>query len=123
MITIFGELTSLNEYINAERSNRFIGAKLKKENTENVQMQCLSDENRKQEPIEKPCLINFRWFTKNKKKDPDNISSAGRKFILDGLVKSGILKDDTRKFVKGFTDNFEIDVDQPRVEIEFTILP
>ena len=27
MITIFGELTSLNEYINAERRNRFIGAK------------------------------------------------------------------------------------------------
>ena len=57
------------------------------------------------------------WFCRNRRKDPDNISSAGRKIILDGLVTAGILQDDGWKQVSSFTDNFEIDAVNPRIEV------
>jgi REP element-mobilizing transposase RayT len=66
--TIYGELTDLNTYINQCRKNRFAGAKSKKENTENVMWQT-----KYLEKITKyPTYIHIAWYTKNKKKDPDN---------------------------------------------------
>lgn len=47
----------------------------------------------------------------------DNIAFA-KKFILDALVKKGVLKDDGWKWVKGFTDEFFVDKKNPRVEVE-----
>ena len=41
----------------------------------------------------------------------------GKKFINDGLVKAGVLKDDSRKYIDGFTEQFLIDKDSPRVEV------
>ena len=61
-------------------------------------------------------FITFRWFCKNRKKDSDNIV-VGKKFILDGLVEAGVLKNDGWKQVAGFKDEFEVDRDNPRIEI------
>ena len=47
--------------------------------------------------------MRFEWHEKTKKRDADNIASA-KKFILDALVKMGVLQDDSRKYVKGFYD-------------------
>ena len=47
--------------------------------------------------------MHFEWHERTKKRDADNIASA-KKFILDALVKMQVLKDDSRKFVKGFYD-------------------
>jgi len=113
-----GEFTDLNTYIAAERGNRFAAAEIKRDETDRVQMGCLSEENSKQAPITKPCFVCFEWYTRNERKDADNVAFA-KKFILDGLVKAGILKDDTRKFVLGFTDNFKVDSDFPRVMVSF----
>ena len=66
-------LPDLNTYINAERTNRFRAAKLK----------------RKIEPVKKVTYIEFIWKCKNKKKDPDGISGFATKVILDGLVQAG----------------------------------
>lgn len=48
-------------------------------------------------------MLRFEWHERTKKRDADNIASA-KKFILDALVKMRVLPDDSRKFVKGFTD-------------------
>ena len=48
-------------------------------------------------------MIRFEWHERTKKRDADNIASA-KKFILDALVKSCVLVDDSRKYVKGFYD-------------------
>lgn len=48
-------------------------------------------------------MIRFEWHEKTKRRDADNIASA-KKFILDALVKKGVLTDDSRKYVKGFSD-------------------
>lgn len=50
-----------------------------------------------------PVILNIEWHEKTKRRDADNIASA-KKFILDALVKTGVLVDDSRKYVKGFYD-------------------
>lgn len=114
-ITIFGELTDLNTYINAERSNKFIGAKIKKDNTNLALSQLTLKEVVRNYPVQ----IVFTWYTKNTRKDPDNVSFC-KKYLLDALVAKGILEGDTRKHIKGFRDIFEVDSKNPRVVIDLS---
>lgn len=60
-------------------------------------------------PIKSKAYFTFVWYENNKRKDPDNISSAGRKIILDALVTSNIIPDDSYKYIKGFKDIFFFD--------------
>lgn len=117
-LTIPGEMTDLNTFIKQNRANKFAGANVKKEETDRVVMECMVS--RLQPVTEYPVRVRFTWYSKNAKKDIDNIAFA-KKFILDGLVEAGILMNDSRKFVVGFTDDFEIDTHKPRVEVE--VLP
>lgn len=111
-IIIPGELTDLNTYIDAERSNRFAASKIKKSETEKVIW--LTKQSGK---VKNKAKIIFNWYCKNQMKDPDNISFA-KKFVLDGLVKSGVLPNDGWKQIEGFEDKFIIDKENPRLEIE-----
>ena len=65
---------------------------------------------------EKPVCILFRWFEPNKKRDLDNICSA-KKFIQDALVDIGILAGDGWRHIVGFTDEFYVDKENPRIEV------
>lgn len=84
------ELTDLNTYINAERRNRFLGAKIKKEMTDLVawyfKMEHFPKMNR---------IIRFEltWTHKNKKKDFDGVEFS-QKFIRDGMIKAGVIEND-----------------------------
>lgn len=71
----------------------------------------------KKAKITKPVTIRFRWIEKNSRRDMDNIAFA-KKFILDALVKKGVLQDDGWKWVRGFKDEFYIDKKNPRIEVE-----
>lgn len=113
-LTIQGELTALNKYIGALNRNRFMGAKLKRDETERVATECMVAG---LEACLEPVTLHFHWYMKNDRKDLDNIAFA-KKFILDGMVQAGLLYDDSHKWVRGFTDSFEIDKSNPRVEIE-----
>jgi len=108
-----GELADLNTYINAERSNRYAGAEIKRQMTNYITMLA----KRLKTKISAPVRIHFKWYTKNLRVDPDNTAFA-KKFILDGIVKAGILKNDSRRYIKGFTDEFDVDPEEPRVEVE-----
>src|SRR5574337_1510710 len=101
-LVIEGQLPTLNEYINAERTNRFIAAKIKKEATEMVAWQA-----KKLPKIEAPADYTFTWYVANKRKDPDNVAFA-TKFILDGLMAAGKLDNDSMKWVRSLTHFFEI---------------
>ena len=61
--------------------------------------------------------LRFNWIEPNKRRDKDNIASA-KKFIIDALVKSGILENDGWKNVIGFSDRFSVDKNNPRIEVE-----
>ena len=113
-VTIPCEMVDLNTYINAERANKFIAAKIKKEQT-NMAAQCTISQTRGIQ-IQKPVDVSFIWYSKNKKKDPDGIAFA-KKFILDGMVISGLLPQDSQRWIKSFHDDFDVDKGYPRVEI------
>lgn len=117
-LVIFGEFSSLNEYINAERSSRYMAASIKRENTALVAQQMYGVK-----PILEilgpPYRVSFEWHCANKKKDVDNISFA-KKFIFDGLVDAGILEGDGWRIIGGFGgEDFWVDVENPRVVVRF----
>lgn len=100
------KVPSLNEYINACRTNYHKANKMKHD----VQNQVAAYIGHLPR-MRKPVWIDFLWTEKNNRRDYDNISSCGRKFILDALVNTGKLLDDNRKFVIGFSDSFEVGKD------------
>ena len=117
VLSIPGHLTTLNEHINANNRNRYIAAKIKKEETETVMYEVMNQMRRGGFKIEKyPITIHFKWFRMNKKSDPDNISFA-KKYILDGMQKAGLIENDGWKQIRGFSDSFHIDTEKPRTEI------
>lgn len=93
---IEGKLPSLNEVIRENRSNRYAGAKLKKEIDTLIGW---TIKKAKLTPVTNPCVIEVDWHEATKRRDVDNIHSSV-KFILDALVKNGILKNDSRRYVK-----------------------
>lgn len=94
------KLPSLNTYINECRKNRFAGAKFKNDLEKDIQLFLVS-----LPKIEKPIKIEFEWVEENKKRDIDNLSFS-KKFILDAMVKCGVISNDNRKHVTSFTDTF-----------------
>lgn len=96
---------SLNDYINVERTNKFAAAKMKKDLTDEVSIISRVYAHTK---FLKPVTISFEWYEANQKRDPDNIIFA-KKFILDGLVKAGILVNDTQKYILAFDDSWTVD--------------
>lgn len=113
-ITIKGRLDGLNDYTKANRTNQYKGAKAKAEN-EKI---CTAYIPRylRNERLSFPVHISFRWYEKNRRRDPDNIAFA-KKFILDSLVSAGVFPDDGQKYISGFDDKFYIDPKDPRIEI------
>lgn len=93
------KLPSLNEYINACRYNRYAGNNMKQKVQKDISIYL------NKLPKLNKVRITFKWYEGNKKRDLDNICFA-KKFILDSLVNLGKLKDDNRKNVCGFTDEF-----------------
>lgn len=94
------QLPSLNTYTSAQRANKYQGAKFKGEVEEAIGWaikQGLAKGTLS--PVTEPCEIFIEFYEATKRRDVDNIQSA-QKFILDAMVKCGILKDDGRKYVK-----------------------
>jgi len=65
--------------------------------------------------------IHYTWFEQNMKRDIDNVAFF-KKFINDAMVKSGLIINDNQKHIKGFRDYFEIDKDNPRIEVEIKVI-
>ncbi len=110
----------LNAYIRLERSPKrgYLAAnKVKQGLTDAVQMEAWSQCAGR--GFETRCRLDFEWYVKDRRRDPDNIAFA-RKFIMDGLVAANVLPNDTWQYVAGFRDSFAIDSQDPRVEIIIT---
>ena len=64
-----------------------------------------------------PVQLNITWYEPNDRKDIDNITFA-TKFIQDSLVRTGILEDDSRKYINQVNHTVFTDKENPRIEVE-----
>lgn len=95
------KLPSLNDYTKVCRTNGKYANKYKAQIEQEIGLYLT-----KMPKWDKPIKIHFIWVEGNKKRDLDNIAFA-KKFILDSMVKYKKLKDDNRKCVTAFRDDFE----------------
>ncbi len=113
-LVIEGELPDFNQVINDSKKHWAVYAKQKQKLTWDI---ALIIRSQKLKPVKKyPIQIKFLWYCRNRMKDPDNICS-GKKFCIDALKVAQVIIDDGFKYISGFTDEFYIDKENPRVEI------
>ena len=110
-IIIPSEFPTQNEIIKAAKSHYGAYANMKKDYTALAMMHFMN-----KGKICSPVVVHFTWYRKDRRSDPDNIS-GGQKFILDGIVKAGVLENDGFKQIDSLTHEFGHDKDKPRVEI------
>ena len=109
---IKGELPTMNQIIAASKKHHMVYANMKKDYTALVQISAASL------PKIERADFEITWYCKDKRKDPDNITGGGVKFLLDGLVKARILQNDGWKEIGEIKHHFEIDKRNPRIEVE-----
>lgn len=96
-------LPGLNEIIDASKKHWSVYAKMKKKWGHTVALYAKSQRFAR---IEKPSHFEFEWMEATAHRDPDNVSSGGRKVILDALQGAGLLENDNAKWVLSFADVF-----------------
>lgn len=120
--TIKAKMPSLNEVIGKNRSNKYAAASQKRQVEDIVQMSILAGD----VPVFTEAVTIFMVFTeRTKKRDVDNIQSS-QKFILDALVRSGHLPNDTQRWVRqiyhtvvhGATDQVDVYLTTDQYTIE-----
>lgn len=105
--------TTLNEFIKLTRTDKYLSARCKKQETSFTYYHF------RDIVIPTPCKLIFTWYVKNKRTDPDNLAFA-KKFILDGAMQAGAIPNDSLKHITGFEDKFEI-ADYYGVKIEWEV--
>jgi len=110
--------TTLNEYIDAERTNKYRAANIKQNETEVAYISLLPHKKYIQQLI-LPLTLNFIWIEKDKRKDLDNVAFA-KKFICDGLVLSKCLRNDGQKYINATSDRIMVNKDTQGVYVEFS---
>ncbi len=94
-LSLLGEFTALNEYINLCRQNKYEAHEVKISETDRVVWECKA---KRLLPFPGMVHISYAIYTKNRKHDPDNMLLT-IKFINDGLVRAGVIKNDTMNYV------------------------
>ncbi len=114
-IIIQGELASLNQHFAENNKHWSSGNDVKGLYTNFVRLQTKN----KYKDLGKedyPVAILMNWYTKDLKKDPDNVAFA-KKYILDAFVENKLLKNDGRKQICGLADLYYVDKLRPRIEV------
>lgn len=113
---IEGRMPSLNDYIDAERANKFKAAAIKRDCTS---LAAWAAKAARMPRFTRPVTVRFTWVEGNRRRDIDNVAFA-KKFVLDGLVQAGVIGNDTPQYVTGFEDRFMYDGRHPRIIVEVT---
>jgi hypothetical protein len=64
--------------------------------------------------------VHYNIYLKRKGSDGGNVRSVIEKFVLDGIVKAGIITDDNANVVVSDSANYYFDKNNPRAEITLT---
>lgn len=111
-LTIPNTLPTMNEIIDAAKQHAMSYREMKRIHTDAVAWSAKAE----RIPFVEKANFTITWICSDKRHDKDNIM-AGQKFIFDGLVVAGVLKDDRWKQIGDVTHRFEIDRENPRIEI------
>ena len=110
-------LPGLNEYIDLCRRNKYQAAKFKEKTEDDIIAEIRYQGIRS---IPGSNVYSFKWVERDKRRNKDNVSMA-RKFVFDAMVKAGMIDNDGWKQIAGgFKDDFDVDKENPRVEITIT---
>lgn len=105
-----GKFVSLNEFY---RANQWDQEDIKESSDDRVAWCAKAAKIKK---CKKPIRYHVLWVEENRRRDLDNVAFA-KKFIQDGLVKAGILHNDSHHEIIGFSDSFDYDSRNPRIEV------
>lgn len=98
-ITFPFRLSGLNEYVDAERSNRFKAAKIKRQTQDDLETIIRHEINAgRLHRHENLSMLEITWTEKDRRRDADNVAFAV-KFIQDAFVEMGVFPDDNRKYI------------------------
>ena len=115
-LIIHGRLPGLNDLIEAERRNKYAGANLKKQ-AEKVVRAHIREQLPGYRP-KTPVKLHYYIYERNRRRDLDNVFSLCAKILQDSLVKEGIIDNDGWEYICGFTAQFFVDNEFPRIEVE-----
>ena len=108
-------LPDLNNYIISCGRHPQIGARMKKD-----YMMLVCNAIRKQLPklhITKRVKIHYQHYEADKRRDPSNCASAATKIIEDALQTCGVLENDGWANIAEYSQSFDIDKNNPRIEV------
>lgn len=121
-IVIPGRFPGLNDFIAANRVLRggwSKGNAMKQEDQEVITAYLRKGRSGGlQSRLHPPVILHYTFFEPNRRRDLDNVSGYFHKVFQDALVEAGFLKNDNWLHIVGFSDRFECDPANPRVEIE-----
>lgn len=114
-ITISGRLIGLNEYINAERTNLYKAANMKRQlEQDTIAATYIALDRGTIHKHTNPCELWVTFVEPNHRRDLDNISFC-IKGIQDALVKCGVFQDDSTKYIQVLHYTIAFDAKNPRV--------
>lgn len=105
-----GPLPRLNELIGRERWYYY---NAKKQWSRIIGQEIMRQHLRPMERV----FIRWTWQEKTERRDIDNVTGIGKKFVLDALVTMGILTNDGWKQIAGWTDEWIVVPESPGVSL------
>lgn len=118
-LVIPGTLPGLNEYVRAERANKFKATKFKKRIEARIGWSI--KEQLRGVHFKGPVSIHYLWCEPNRRRDKDNVAWA-KKVIQDALVSCRVLEGDSWKHIAAFSDHFAVDREDPRVKVRIKVV-
>lgn len=121
-VFIPGPLPGMNEIIAAAKSGRGKGnaySRMKKQWGEVVWAFAKSARLAR---VEGPVSVRMCWREKDARRDIDNVAAAA-KFVLDGLVKAGVIANDNQATVIALEHIFTVDKAKPGVLVSVDPAP
>lgn len=68
--------------------------------------------------IKRPVRLTYSLYEPDHKRDWDNVLAVVMKFANDALVKTGVIQNDTQRWIVGYGQPVtEVDKDNPRIEL------
>ena len=111
-------MPDLNNYISACSHHHLRGAKMKKD-----YMMVASLAIRKQlkgVKITKQVYIDYHHYEADMRRDKSNAASFATKVIEDALQVCGVIQNDGWANIAGYSQEFDVDKNRPRIEVTIT---